>query len=117
MSKTTNTVLGVLAASAVGAALGILFAPDKGSRTRGRIQEGANRVRDGFVDKANYLGDEISTRFTTTKNQILGETKDLVNTAKERNEEELSHLEDKLNSMKDRNSKISANQPMRNGYF
>lgn len=109
MSKTTNTVLGVLAASAVGAALGILFAPDKGSRTRGKIQEGANRVRDGFVDQANYLGEEISNRYTSTKNQILGQTEGIVATAKQRNADELSHLEDKLNSMKDHNSKISAN--------
>ena len=36
MSK-TNVVIGVLAGVAVGALIGILFAPDKGSETRRKI--------------------------------------------------------------------------------
>ena len=32
--KKSNVVLGVLAGAAIGALLGILYAPDKGSKTR-----------------------------------------------------------------------------------
>ena len=49
--KTSRVVLGILAGAAVGALIGVLFAPDKGTNTRRKI---ARRGED-FVDglKAN----------------------------------------------------------------
>ena len=46
MSNNGNTVLGILAGTAIGATLGILFAPDKGSATRKKIAEQAESAKD-----------------------------------------------------------------------
>lgn len=51
-----KAVLGVLVGIAAGAALGILFAPEKGSRTRKKI------VRKG-EDIANTLDEKINEKF------------------------------------------------------
>jgi gas vesicle protein len=52
--KTTKILLGILAGVAGGAILGILFAPEKGSRTRRNItnkgSDYANDVKDSFED-------------------------------------------------------------------
>jgi len=59
MNNTSKIMIGVAAGAAVGAALGILFAPEKGSDLRRRIAEGsqkiANDVKEKFQAKANEL--------------------------------------------------------------
>lgn len=55
MSK-GKALLGVLAGLAAGAVLGVLFAPEKGSRTRKRI---SNKTED-LVDA---MGDQIERKF------------------------------------------------------
>jgi gas vesicle protein len=52
-------VLGVLAGAAVGAALGVLFAPDKGLNTRRKISKKGEDFIDGVRDKLNQYLDNI----------------------------------------------------------
>lgn len=53
-----NTTSKMLAAMAVGAAVGaiagIMLAPDKGSETRRKLKEQGKRVADNLKDKFNY---------------------------------------------------------------
>jgi len=49
-NERTNGILGFLAGAAVGAALGILFAPRSGKETRDRIRNKANDAKDDFED-------------------------------------------------------------------
>ena len=44
MGKTSNLLVGFIAGAAVGAVLGVLYAPAKGSRTRQRIREDADEL-------------------------------------------------------------------------
>lgn len=49
MSSTTKIVLGMMAAAAAGAAIGVMFAPEKGSDLRKRIKDNFN----DWVDELN----------------------------------------------------------------
>lgn len=49
--NTGKVLLGVLAGAAVGASLGILFAPDKGSETRKKIAQKGVDIKDTVKDK------------------------------------------------------------------
>lgn len=49
--KAKNILIGMVAAAAVGALVGTLFAPGKGSETRKKIRAGA----DGLVNKVKGL--------------------------------------------------------------
>lgn len=62
-------LLGVLAGVATGAVLGILFAPDKGSNTRKKIQHKGEDYADALKEKFDGLLDAIADKFEDTKAQ------------------------------------------------
>jgi gas vesicle protein len=60
MDKTvSNFLLGFLAGAAAGAIAGILFAPDKGSKTRQNLREKVRDLSDEFGLGINELIDEL----------------------------------------------------------
>jgi gas vesicle protein len=46
MTTTTKVILGLVGAAAVGAAVGLLLAPDKGSETQKKIKDSAGKWTD-----------------------------------------------------------------------
>jgi gas vesicle protein len=62
-------LLGVLAGVAVGATLGILFAPDNGSKTRKKIVDKSNDYAEDMEDKFNEFIDGITKQFQATKDE------------------------------------------------
>jgi len=57
---------GVLAGAAVGAIAGILFAPDKGSNTRGTISRRSRESVSGLRDKVNHLVETVADKYLST---------------------------------------------------
>lgn len=60
-----KVVLGALAGIAIGASLGILFAPDKGSDTRKKIMRKGNSYASDLGDKFNDFIETMTGKFET----------------------------------------------------
>jgi gas vesicle protein len=60
---------GVLIGAAAGAILGVLFAPDKGSETRGKISKKSADLKNSVKDKINDLVDGISNHYENVKTE------------------------------------------------
>jgi gas vesicle protein len=60
---TAKAVLGVLAGMAAGAALGVLFAPEKGTVTRRRISRKGEDLADSIEEMTEAMEDRIEQKF------------------------------------------------------
>jgi gas vesicle protein len=58
--KTSNVILGILAGAAVGAVIGILFAPDSGKNTRDKISRKTEDLVGDLKDRADHLASRAS---------------------------------------------------------
>lgn len=61
--STGKIIAGIIAGAAVGASLGILFAPDKGSETR-------TRIAGSFKNRFKRAGDAISDEFEDIQEDV-----------------------------------------------
>jgi gas vesicle protein len=67
--KTSNVILGVLSGFAAGAALGVLYAPEKGSSTRKKIQRESQRVVGNLGSQLNHVVDGVAQQYDTAQNK------------------------------------------------
>lgn len=65
--KTGRNLLGILAGTAAGAVLGILFAPEKGKETRRKIAKQSEDYADAAKDKFDELLGDITDRYEKAK--------------------------------------------------
>ena len=75
--SSSKVLVGFLVGAAVGGALGILLAPDKGAETRRKIREGASDLGDSISDwgesvkdKLNEVVDGVKDNFNKSKSSM-----------------------------------------------
>lgn len=66
-SDSSNAIIALLAGLAVGAVLGVLFAPNSGEETRGLI-----------ADRANGLGEDLKDKYQSVKDKVASSKDDLI---------------------------------------
>ena len=76
--KSGKVLLGVLAGIAVGAVIGILFAPDKGKNTRKKISEDGDKYVEELKSKFDDFLETITEKYESAK----GEANDLIEKGK-----------------------------------
>lgn len=95
-----GTVLALLAGAAIGAGIGLLFAPEKGEKTRGKIKNTYDSQKNELMDKFGELSDTVKSKFNKTKVDLEKGFDDLVNNADDKSEEVIAKLERKLQELK-----------------
>nr|WP_315130718.1 YtxH domain-containing protein [uncultured Flavobacterium sp.] len=83
--KTDKVVLGILGGIAAGAMLGILFAPEKGTKTRRKIMDKGNDYADDLKDKFDTVLGTITKKYEKIWQQgenLIAEEKEKFDIAK-----------------------------------
>ncbi len=100
MNNEGSTILGILAGTAVGAILGILFAPDKGVNTRKKIGEQAVSAQDALKENANEIKDKLGNKLAHTKETLETKVASLATDASYKTEDVITSLENQLKILK-----------------
>ena len=106
MSNNTNSALALLLGAAIGAGVGILFAPDKGSKTREKIKDGFDDAKDNLKHKFEEASHQLRNRFSGAKYDLEETYEDLVSNMSHKTEDVISFLETKLADLKEQNAKL-----------
>jgi gas vesicle protein len=67
MTSNTKIILGMLAAAAAGAAIGVLLAPEKGSELRRKIKDGIDEVMEDVSELLALGRDEMKNMYQGAK--------------------------------------------------
>ncbi|WP_037348968.1 YtxH domain-containing protein [Sediminibacter sp. Hel_I_10] len=114
MGKESSALLGILAGTAIGATLGILFAPDKGTTTRQRIADEAAHTKDMLSEKATHLRDNVVTTMSSKKHTLDEKVENIVSDASHKAEDVITTLERKLSELKAKNKNLQKDSNLSN---
>ena len=109
-NNTENSILALLLGAAIGVGVGILFAPDKGSKTREKIKDGLDDVKDNIKHKYEDVTHQLRNKFVGSKNDIEENYEELVSNMSHKTEDLITFLEKKLAYLKEQNAKLQKEQ-------
>jgi len=110
MSNNTNSVLALLLGAAIGAGVGNLFAPDKGSKTREKIKDGFDDAKDNLKHKFEDVTHQLRNKFAGSKHNMEETYEEMVSNMSHKTEDVISFLEKKLADLKEQNAKLQKKQ-------
>lgn len=92
-------VLGVL----LGAAVGVLFAPEKGSITRDKLKKEGNKIKDQLSKDFTEVRDDLSKAASSGKEKFKQDFEDIASKSSYKTEQAITFVEKQLAILKDKN--------------
>ncbi|MEH6679188.1 MAG: YtxH domain-containing protein [Sediminicola sp.] len=103
MSNAGNKFLGLLAGTAIGTTLGILFAPDKGVNTRKKIAEQAENTKNSLAESAHDLKAKVASQLHAGEKTLEDRMESIVSDVSYKTEDVIQAMEEKLRDLKSKN--------------
>lgn len=105
-SNTGQTLLALITGAIVGAGVGILFAPDKGSKTRDKISKEARKAQKNAEKKYYETKNILSEKAQSARESFDQKLNSTLNVASHKADDILAAMEDKLEELRKQNSKL-----------
>ena len=105
-SNTAQTILAVLTGAIIGAGVGILFAPDKGSKTREKIGKEASKAQKNVKEKFQQTSSVLREKAQIARENFEHKLTDTLSFARHKADDLLLAMEDKLEELRKQNMKL-----------
>lgn len=106
MANSGSTFLALLTGAAIGAGLGMLYAPDSGEETRRKLGESARKTQDDLNRRYKETSSNLSHKAKQAKMDFEDRLEETLSSASYKADEILSSLEEKLEELKKQNAKF-----------
>lgn len=104
MNNSSKTALAVLAGVAVGAAVGLLYAPESGEETRKKLKKNALKAQKNVKAYAQESYDKVSATAGSIKGTVSERIDSVLASASYKADDAIIALEDKLAQLKEKNA-------------
>ncbi len=105
-SNTGQTLIALLTGAAIGAGLGILYAPDKGSNTREKLSKEAKKAQKKLNKQIRETSHTLSEKAQQAKYSFEQKLNETLSSASYKADDILLAMEDKLEALRRQNAKL-----------
>jgi len=98
--------LALLVGAAIGAGVGILYAPDEGSKTRQRIKDKAQEASDDLAQRVNSARDELTRSAADQKAEFDKKLEETISKMSYKADDIIAGLEKKLEELRKKNAQL-----------
>jgi gas vesicle protein len=106
MANTGNTFLALITGAAIGAGIGLLYAPDKGENTRKKLNKEAKKARKQLDEQVRETSSHLSDSAKKAKLNFESKLEETLSSASYKADDILGAMEDKLEALRQKNAKL-----------
>jgi len=105
-SNSNQTLVALLTGALIGAGLGILYAPEKGSTTRDKLGKEAKKAQEKLGKQLKETGSSLSETAQRARKSFEEKLNETLTSASYKADDILLAMEDKLEALRKQNAKL-----------
>ena len=115
MANTGNTLLALITGAAIGAGIGVLYAPDSGEKTRKKLKKDAKEAQDRLNKRYHETSSNLSDKAKKAKTDFEARLEETLSNASHKADDILASMETKLEELRKQNAKLQKDKPGKSG--
>lgn len=106
MANTGSTLLALITGAAIGAGIGLLYAPDSGEKTREKLKKDAEKAQEKMNKRYHDTTSNLSEKAKKARVDFEARLGETLSSASHKADDILSAMETKLEELRKQNSKL-----------
>jgi gas vesicle protein len=106
MANTGNTLLALITGAAIGAGVGLLYAPDSGEHTRKKLKDESKKAQDRLNKKYTETSSNLTEKAKQARVDFEARLEETLSSASHKADDILTAMETKLEELRKQNAKL-----------